>query len=167
MNLKCRKLWKKLQRYQFNISIQRLIITLYQKLVSEVTLCVVLVNTIKQLHSTKPEFDFCTVSNPARGLSQIYNDQNPWQWFRLEIRLLAFCRSTIPQKQFIIIIIIIIIIMKRGLRSSDYSFIKISKSSKLAFYRIKKYNQILKFLFGFLTFSQLREWYLRHTKLDC
>ena len=37
-----------------------------------------------------------------------------WQWFRLEVRLNAFCWSTIPQKQFIIIIIIIIIIKHAG-----------------------------------------------------
>ena len=34
-----------------------------------------------------------------------------WQFFRLEIRLNAFRRSTIPQKQFFIIIITIIIII--------------------------------------------------------
>ena len=56
----------------------------------------VVVITTAKLHSTKPELRFCAGSNPARGVS-------------LEIRLIAFRRSTIPQKQFIIIIIIIII----------------------------------------------------------
>ena len=44
------------------------------------------------------------------GVSEIRDGEDLWQWFRLEIRLNAFRRSTIPQKQFIIIIIIIIII---------------------------------------------------------
>ena len=60
--------------------------------------CGVVVITAAQLHSTKPELRFCAGSNPARGVS-------------LEIRLIAFRRSIIPQKQFIIIIIIIIIII--------------------------------------------------------
>ena len=36
-------------------------------------------------------------------MSEIHDGENPWQWSWLEIRLKAFCRSTIPQKQFIII----------------------------------------------------------------
>ena len=51
---------------------------------------------------------FCAGSNPDRDVSDIYDGENLWQWFRLEIRLNAFRRSTIPQKQFIIISIIII-----------------------------------------------------------
>ena len=54
----------------------------------------VVVITTAQLHSTKPELRFCAGSNPARG---------PGPWSRLEIRLNAIRRSTIPQKQFIII----------------------------------------------------------------
>ena len=57
-----------------------------------------------QLHSTKPELWFCAGSNPAHGVSEIHEDEDLWQWSRLEIRLKAFRRSTIPQKQFIIII---------------------------------------------------------------
>ena len=51
---------------------------------------------------------FCAGSNPDRDVPDIYDGENLWQWFRLEIRLNAFRRSTIPQKQFIIISIIII-----------------------------------------------------------
>ena len=65
--------------------------------------------TTAQLHSTKPELRFCVGSNPACGVSEICDGEDLWQWSRLEIRLNAFRRSTIPQKQFIIIIIIIII----------------------------------------------------------
>ena len=63
----------------------------------EFNLPLVVITTV-QLHSTKPELRFCAGSNPARGVS-------------LEIRLIAFRRSIIPQNQFIIIIIIIIIII--------------------------------------------------------
>ena len=56
-----------------------------------------------QLHSTKTELRFCARSNPTRGVSEICDDKNLWQWSWLEIRLNAFRRSTIPQKQYIII----------------------------------------------------------------
>ena len=69
----------------------------------------VVVITTAQLHSTKPELRFYAGLNPARGVSEIRDGENLWQWSRLEIRLNAFRRSTIPQKQFIIIIIIIIL----------------------------------------------------------
>ena len=68
----------------------------------------VVIIIIAQLHSTKPELRFCTGSNPARGMSEIRDGQDLSLWSRLEIRLKAFCWSTIPRKQFIIIIIIII-----------------------------------------------------------
>ena len=68
--------------------------------------CGVMVVTTTQLHSTKPELRFCAGSNPARGVLEIRDAEDLWQWSRLEIRLNAFRRSTIPQKQFIIIIII-------------------------------------------------------------
>ena len=71
----------------------------------------VLVITTAQLHSTKPEIGFCAGSNPARGVSEIRDGEDLWQWSRLEIKLHAFRRSTIPQKQFIIIIIIIFIMI--------------------------------------------------------
>ena len=65
-----------------------------------------MVITTAQRHSTKPEPRFCAGSNPARGVSEIHNGEDFWQWSRLEIRLNVFHRSTLPQKQFIIIIII-------------------------------------------------------------
>ena len=64
---------------------------------------VIAVIATAQLHSTKPELRLCTSSNPARGVSEICNGEDLWQWSRLEIRLNAFRRSIIPQKQFIII----------------------------------------------------------------
>ena len=66
--------------------------------------CGVAVITIAQLHSTKSELRFCAGSNPASGVLEIRDGEDLWQWSRLEIRLIAFRRSTIPQKQFIIII---------------------------------------------------------------
>ena len=68
----------------------------------------VVVITTAQLHSTKPELRFCTGWNPVCGVLEIRSGEDLWQWSRLEIRLNAFRRSTIPQKQLIIIIIIII-----------------------------------------------------------
>ena len=44
---------------------------------------------------------------PWSGVSEIRGGEDLWQWSRLEIKLNAFRRSTIPQKQFIIIIIMI------------------------------------------------------------
>ena len=67
----------------------------------------VVVITTAQLHSTKPERKFCAGSNPTRGGLKIHDGEDHlWQRSRLEINLNALCRSTIPQKQFIIIIII-------------------------------------------------------------
>ena len=60
----------------------------------------VVVITTVQLHSTKP--DLCTGSDPTRGVSEIRDGEDVWQWSRLVIRLNAFRRSTIPQKRFII-----------------------------------------------------------------
>ena len=65
-----------------------------------------MVITTAQLHSNKPELRFCAGSNPARGVSEVRDDADPWQWSRLEIRLIVFRPSTIPQKQFIILFII-------------------------------------------------------------
>ena len=67
------------------------------------THCVV-VTTTAQLHSTKPKLRFYACSNPAHGVAEIRDGENLWQWPQLEIRLSAFRRSTIPQKQFLIII---------------------------------------------------------------
>ena len=64
----------------------------------------VVVITTAQPHLTKPELRFFAGSNPAHGVSEICNGEDLWQWSRLEIRLNAFCRSTIPRKEIIIII---------------------------------------------------------------
>ena len=67
--------------------------------------CGVVVITTAQLHSTKPELRFGAGSNHARSMSEIRDGEDLWQWSRPEIRLNAFRRSIIPQKQFTIIII--------------------------------------------------------------
>ena len=77
----------------------------------------VVVITTAQLHSTKSKVRFCAGSNPVGGVLEIRVSEDIWQWSRLEIKLNAFDRWTIPQKQFIIIIIIIII--KIGCMSLD------------------------------------------------
>ena len=59
--------------------------------------------TTSFFHSTKPELWFCTSS--YRGVSEIRNCKDLWQWSWLEIKLNAFHRLTILQKQFIIIFI--------------------------------------------------------------
>ena len=66
----------------------------------------VVVITTAQLHSTKSKLRLCAGSNPPRGGLEIRDGEDLRQWSRLEIRLNAFRRSTIPQKQFIIIIIL-------------------------------------------------------------
>ena len=63
----------------------------------------VLVITTAQNYTTMPEVRFWAGSNPARVVSEIRDGEDVWKWFRLEIRLNAFRRSTKPQKQFIII----------------------------------------------------------------
>ena len=50
------------------------------------------------LHNLRGVFTFCAGSNPAHGVSEIRDGEDLWQWSRLEIRLNAFRRSTIPQK---------------------------------------------------------------------
>ena len=42
------------------------------------------------------------LNKPARGVSEIRDGGDLWQWSRLKIRLNAFRRSTILQKQFTI-----------------------------------------------------------------
>ena len=66
----------------------------------------VVVITTAQLHLIKPQFRFSAGSNPARSVSEIRDGEDLWQWSSLNVKLNAFRRSTIPQKQFIIIIII-------------------------------------------------------------
>ena len=56
----------------------------------------VVVITTAQLYSTKLELRFFAGSNPARGMSEIHNGGDLWQWSRLEIRLNTFRRSIIP-----------------------------------------------------------------------
>ena len=58
----------------------------------------VVVITTAQLDSTKPELNLYAGSNPVRGVSEIRDGEDLWQWSRLEIRLNAFRRPTIPQK---------------------------------------------------------------------
>ena len=62
----------------------------------------VVVITTAQLHPSKPGLRFRTDSNSTRGVSEICDGEDLCQWSQLEIRLHAFRRSTIPQKQFII-----------------------------------------------------------------
>ena len=64
-------------------------------IVTQANGAVVIITT--QLHSRKPEVRFCAGSNPARGVSEIRDGEDLWQWSRLEIRLNAFRRSAIPQ----------------------------------------------------------------------
>ena len=48
--------------------------------------CGVVVIITAQLRSIKSELWFCAGSNPARGVSEICNSENLWQWSRLKIR---------------------------------------------------------------------------------
>ena len=101
--------------------------------------------TTAQLHSTKPEHRFCTGSNPACGVLEIHDSQDLWQWSWLEIRPNAFCRSTIPQKKFIIIIILIFWIFFIKVKffliliilSKRFAHLKLSLSLALSDYFLK------------------------------
>ena len=66
---------------------------------------VVVIVTVK-FHSTKSEIRFCAGSNPAASVLGICDGENLWQWSPLEIRLNAFHKLNIPQKQFIIMMMI-------------------------------------------------------------
>ena len=57
--------------------------------------------TTAQVHSTKPEIRFCAGLHPARSVPEIRDCEDLWQCSRQDIRLNAFCRSAISQKQFI------------------------------------------------------------------
>ena len=57
----------------------------------------VVVITAAQLNSTQPEIRFCADSNPPPGVSEIRRGEDLWRWCRLEKRLNAIRRSTIPQ----------------------------------------------------------------------
>ena len=80
----------------------------------------VVVITTAQLHSTKHELSLCAGSSPARGVSDISDDEDLWRWTRLEIRLNVFRRLTIPQTQFIIIINTAWNVFKYGVISGPY-----------------------------------------------
>ena len=53
---------------------------------SEPTYFVVAITTA-QFHSIMPELRFSAGSNPARGVLEIRDGEDFWQWSRLEIRL--------------------------------------------------------------------------------
>ena len=55
--------------------------------------------TTVQLHSAKSELRFCAGLVPARGVSEIRDGEDLWQWPQLEMRLNACRRSTIPHTQ--------------------------------------------------------------------
>ena len=57
----------------------------------------VVVNTIAQLYSTKPELRFCAGSNPYRWVLEIHDGEDLWQWSLLEMRLINFRWSAILQ----------------------------------------------------------------------
>ena len=71
-----------------------------------------------QVHSTKSELRFCVGSNPTRGVSEIRDGEDLWQWSWLEVRLNVFHPSTVPQKQFIIIIKARFRIHKRDIKTN-------------------------------------------------
>ena len=55
--------------------------------------------TTAQFHQPSLNSGSAQVQNPARGLSEIRDGEDLWQWIRLNIRLNTFFRSNIPQKQ--------------------------------------------------------------------
>ena len=102
-----------------------------------------------QLHSTKPELRLCGGSNPARGVLEIRDGEDIWQGSRLEIRLNAFRRSTIPQKQFIIIVVKLFFLTFNS--SSYYRRCSILnwKSQKLIWRKWRKiFHSRMKHLYG-------------------
>ena len=62
----------------------------------------VVVITTAKLHSSKPELRFCAGSNPARGVSEIRDGEDLWQWSRLEIRLRLLSVNHTTKKLIII-----------------------------------------------------------------
>ena len=80
--------------------------------------CGAVVITTAQLHSAKLKLRYCAGSNPARSVLEIRDGEDLSQWSWLEIRLNAFCRSTIPQ-------------------------IKKNNSSCIRTYRVKLYSKFL------------------------
>ena len=103
-----------------------------------------------QLHSTKPELRFCAGSNPARGVSEICNSEDLWQWSRPEIRLNAFRRSTIQQNN-----------SSSSSSSSSSSMLKKNFSlNQWSLFSI--HENLLR-----LQFSHLNEHKFRHNFKDC
>ena len=74
-----------------------------------------------QLYSAKPEIRFCTGSVPARGVSEICDGENHWQWSRLEISLHVLRRLTTLQKDFIIFIVMLVITFSYYSINRDHS----------------------------------------------
>ena len=94
--------------------------------------CSVIVITTAQRHSTK------------KSCSRQRVGKNLWQWYRLEIRLNAFRRSTISQKQFVMVIGILIKIFSSNAKQQINNSIK--SRSKTTLYH---YIQIQEFLWLF------------------
>ena len=99
-------IWKFITNLSF--SIQNFMLQLLQpvfKLVKVIVLwrCGIVVIPTGKLNSTKPELRFCAGLCSTCGMSEILDGEDLRQWSRLEIRLIAFFQSIIPQKQFIII----------------------------------------------------------------
>ena len=80
----------------------------------------------------KPNF------NPARGVLEIGDGENLWQWSRLEIGLNVLRQAAIQQKQFIIIIIIIIITIM--IRPKNLENLREIESWVLTLVAYKKYK---------------------------
>ena len=95
------------------------------------------------LHTTKPELKFCAGWNPGRGVLDFHDGEDLWQWSRsrLETRLSAYRRLTIPQKQLIIFIIISIMKIQYHLWDKEESMKKYTtiynNTSMLEGYRLK------------------------------
>ena len=96
--------------------------------------------------SFKLELRFCSVSCPVHGVSEIRDSEDLWQWSRLEVKLNAFRRSTIPQKQFIIIIVIIKYILTPPVMYSEQLSVLhwiIQWYQKITFHNVFSFKKIL------------------------
>ena len=118
------------QKYREKAKSSTLIITV---ITSKRRRCVVVITTA-QLHLIIPEFTFWAGSNLAGRVSKICYYEDLWKWFRQEIRLTAFRRSTIPPKNFIIASSKIIAITmsnykKRDIKVTTFIYLKMPKIS--------------------------------------
>ena len=59
--------------------------------------CGTAVTTITQLHSIQLQLSFRAVSNPVHDISEVWDSEKLWQWFRLVTRFKVFFRWTILQ----------------------------------------------------------------------